>query len=76
MPDHALKHAHEAGDEAVDVAGVVDAGRLQHHQRAKQRGRRGLQEVEHDYDNMLIISNLPKELWRNILDAEHVTIAL
>ena len=42
MPDHALKHAHEAGDQSVDVAGIVDARRLEHHQRAKEGARWGL----------------------------------
>jgi hypothetical protein len=41
LAHHALQHAHEAGDETVDVAGVVDAGRLEHHEGAKEGGGRG-----------------------------------
>lgn len=40
---HLLQRAHEHGDEAVDVAGVKTAGRLQDHQcscETKTRGKR------------------------------------
>jgi hypothetical protein len=40
LAHHALQHTHEAGDEPVDVAGVVDAGRLEHHEGAEEGGGR------------------------------------
>lgn len=38
FPHHLLQRAHEHGDEAVDVAGIVAAGRLQYHQRSWRTG--------------------------------------
>lgn len=41
LPDHFLQRAHEDGDEAVDVAGVVAAGRLQDHQSSWESNQEG-----------------------------------
>ena len=39
-----MENPHEAGDESVDVARVVDASGLQHHQRAEQTRRWSLED--------------------------------
>ena len=51
-----LENPHEAGDEPVDVARVVDARGLQHHQRAEQAGRRGLEKRPSKIEDRTFVS--------------------